>query len=144
LPFCCDQENRNGKAWAEWENGLRNSNPREIDRMKKEFHDDLEGRNFSSTFFQAMVFLKKYCNDKGIRLIGDIPIYVNYDSVDVWTHADLFKLDKYKNPTSVAGVPPDYFSKTGQLWEIRSIAGTSLRKRGIGGGFSGLATTFFF
>jgi 4-alpha-glucanotransferase len=67
-------------------------------------------------FFKQWFSLKKYCNDKGIRLIGDIPIYVNYDSVDVWTHPDLFKLDKDKKPTFVAGVPPDYFSKTGQLW----------------------------
>lgn len=115
--FVVIKKNRNGKAWAEWEKGLRNSNPREIDRVKKEFHDDLEGEKFLQyLFFKQWFSLKKYCNDKGIRLIGDIPIYVNYDSVDVWTHADLFKLDKYKNPTSVAGVPPDYFSKTGQLW----------------------------
>jgi 4-alpha-glucanotransferase len=115
--FVVIKKNRNGKAWGEWEKGLRNSNPQEIDRVKKEFHDDLEREKFLQyLFFKQWFSLKKYSNDKGIRLIGDIPIYVNYDSVDVWTHPDLFKLDKDKKPTSVAGVPPDYFSKTGQLW----------------------------
>jgi len=115
--FVVIKKNRNGKAWGEWEKGVRDSDPQEIDRMKKEFHDELEREKFLQyLFFKQWFSLKKYCNDKGIRLIGDIPIYVNYDSVDVWTHPELFKLDKDKKPTFVAGVPPDYFSKTGQLW----------------------------
>ena len=60
--------------------------------------------------------LKKYANSKGIKIIGDIPLYVAYDSADVWAHPELFKLDEDLNPTEVAGVPPDYFSKQGQLW----------------------------
>ena len=60
--------------------------------------------------------LKAYANSKGISLIGDIPLYVAYDSADVWSHPDLFKLDEDLNPTAVAGVPPDYFSEDGQLW----------------------------
>jgi 4-alpha-glucanotransferase len=85
--------------------------------MKKEFQDKLELEKFLQyLFFKQWYALKKSCNDKGIQLIGDIPIYVNDDSADVWTHPELFKLDKNKRPTCVAGVPPDYFSKTGQLW----------------------------
>jgi 4-alpha-glucanotransferase len=115
--FVVVKKDQNGKAWAEWEKGLRDKNPKEMDRMKKEFHDELEREKFLQyLFFKQWLSLKKYCNDKGIELIGDIPIYVNYDSVDVWTHPELFKLDKDKKPTFVAGVPPDYFSKTGQLW----------------------------
>lgn len=60
--------------------------------------------------------LKAYANSKGIRIIGDIPLYVAYDSADVWAHPELFKLDEDLNPTAVAGVPPDYFSEDGQLW----------------------------
>jgi 4-alpha-glucanotransferase len=60
--------------------------------------------------------LRRYCNEKDIQIIGDIPIYVNDDSADVWTNPELFKLDEQKKPTVVAGVPPDYFSRTGQRW----------------------------
>lgn len=60
--------------------------------------------------------LKAYANGKGVKIIGDIPLYVAYDSADVWSHPDLFQLDGQLKPTKVAGVPPDYFSKTGQLW----------------------------
>ena len=60
--------------------------------------------------------MKKYANDKGISVVGDIPIFVAYDSVDVWAHPELFFLDEDLLPTVVAGVPPDYFSATGQLW----------------------------
>jgi 4-alpha-glucanotransferase len=125
------KKDRNGKAWGEWEKGLRDRNPKEIDRMKKEFHDELEREKFLQyLFFKQWLSLKKYCNDKGIRLIGDIPIYVNYDSVDVWTHPELFKLDKDKTPTFVAGVPPDYFSKTGQLWGNPIYRWDMLKKTG--------------
>jgi 4-alpha-glucanotransferase len=121
----------NGKAWGEWEENLRNRNPKEVDRVKKELYDEFEREKFLQyLFFKQWFSLKKYCNDKGIRLIGDIPIYVNYDSVDVWTHPDLFKLDKQKKPTFVAGVPPDYFSKTGQLWGNPTYRWDILKKTG--------------
>ncbi|MCA1558371.1 MAG: 4-alpha-glucanotransferase [Acidobacteria bacterium] len=67
-------------------------------------------------FFRQWDALKKYANQKGVRIVGDIPIFVSYDSADVWTHPDLFKLDEHGKPIVVAGVPPDYFSATGQLW----------------------------
>jgi len=68
-------------------------------------------------FFKQWFSLKNYCNSKNIQIIGDVPIYVSFDSVDVWANPGIFKLDKKKMPTFIAGVPPDYFSKTGQLWE---------------------------
>ena len=67
-------------------------------------------------FERQWAALKNYANSKGVHLIGDIPLYVAYDSADVWAHPELFKLDEDLNPTAVAGVPPDYFSKDGQLW----------------------------
>ena len=67
-------------------------------------------------FFRQWRALKSYCNKRGIRIMGDIPIYVAHDSADVWARPDLFWLDEYGHPLKVAGVPPDYFSATGQLW----------------------------
>jgi 4-alpha-glucanotransferase len=67
-------------------------------------------------FYKQYLRLKRYCNDRGIQVAGDVPIYVAYDSADVWSHPDLFKLTAAKKPRFLAGVPPDYFSKTGQLW----------------------------
>jgi 4-alpha-glucanotransferase len=67
-------------------------------------------------FFRQWRALKAYANDRGIKLIGDVPIFVSSDSADVWAHPELFQLDARRRPTFVAGVPPDYFSKTGQLW----------------------------
>ena len=66
-------------------------------------------------FFKQLVSLKRYCS-QNIKLIGDIPIYVAYDSADVWSNPEIFKLTEAKKPRFIAGVPPDYFSKTGQLW----------------------------
>ena len=67
-------------------------------------------------FYKQYLRLKRYCNDLGIQVAGDVPIYAAYDSADVWSHPDLFKLTRAKKPRFVAGVPPDYFSATGQLW----------------------------
>src|SRR4030095_8633998 len=67
-------------------------------------------------FFHQWAELKAYCDQKGIRIIGDIPIFVAHDSADVWTNPELYKLEADGLPTVVAGVPPDYFSETGQLW----------------------------
>ena len=67
-------------------------------------------------FFRQWLEIKKYANSKGIKLIGDVPIYVALDSCDVWAHKELFQLDKDNRPKCVAGVPPDYFSEDGQLW----------------------------
>jgi len=67
-------------------------------------------------FYKQYLDLKHYCNDRGVQVAGDIPIYVAYDSADVWSHPDLFKLNRSKRPRFIAGVPPDYFSRTGQLW----------------------------
>src|SRR5690606_41287248 len=66
-------------------------------------------------FFSQWQKLADYCHQKEVYLIGDIPFYINHDSVDCWAHSSNFKLDKNKNPTKISGVPPDYFSETGQL-----------------------------
>jgi 4-alpha-glucanotransferase len=106
-----------GKVWSKWEKGLRDRNPKDLKKIRNNFYDELEREKFLQyLFFKQWFSLKRYCNEKGIKFIGDIPIYVNYDSVDVWTNTDIFKLDEEKKPLFSAGVPPDYFSETGQLW----------------------------
>ena len=106
-----------GKVWADWEEGLRDRMPEELKRQAHLLSSAIEEQKFLQfLFFEQWFALKGYCRQKGISLIGDIPIYVNYDSADVWTHSDLFKLDGERRLSCVAGVPPDYFSKTGQLW----------------------------
>ena len=106
-----------GKAWGEWEKDLRNRNSEYLDRIKKNLQDEVEQEKFYQYLFLTQwLSLKDYCNNKGIRFIGDVPIYVNHDSADVWAHSEIFNLNEEKRPLFVAGVPPDYFSKTGQLW----------------------------
>jgi len=107
----------NRQAWSEWTKGLRDRSPEDLAKIKNDCYDEIEREKFLQyLFFKQWFSLKQYCNERGIKFIGDIPIYVNFDSADVWTHTKIFKLDKVKKPLSVAGVPPDYFSNTGQLW----------------------------
>ncbi|QWK19668.1 MAG: 4-alpha-glucanotransferase [Hydrogenobacter thermophilus] len=94
------------KPWREWES----ESVKELElQIKKE-------KFFQFLFFKQWKTLKAYANSKGIRVMGDLPIYPAFDSSDVWSHRDLFKLDENNMPYVVAGVPPDYFSPTGQLW----------------------------
>jgi len=91
--------------------------PAALDRFREELRERIEVEELLQYLFHRQwMALKSHCNRSGIQIFGDIPIYVNYDSVDVWTHTDLFQLDESGKPSVVAGVPPDYFSDTGQLW----------------------------
>jgi 4-alpha-glucanotransferase len=120
-----------GEVWGEWEKDLRNRNPEHLERIKKNLRDEVELEKFYQyLFFTQWLSLKDYCNKKGIRFIGDVPIYVNHDSADVWAHSEIFNLNKEKKPLGVAGVPPDYFSKTGQLWGNPTFCWDSLQKTG--------------
>lgn len=106
-----------GRGWNEWPWGLRDRAPDELARIRSEHATEIDKASFSQyLFFSQWRSLKDYCNRRGIQIIGDIPIYVSYDSADAWAHPGIFKLDGEKRPTVVAGVPPDYFSATGQLW----------------------------
>ena len=106
-----------GVAWNEWEPALRSREPGALGRARNELHEEVEAQKFYQFLFSRQWFaLKTYCNEKGIKLVGDIPIFVAHDSADVWTNPDQFKLNEDGSPVVVAGVPPDYFSATGQLW----------------------------
>lgn len=106
-----------GKVWSEWDRELAMRDQGAIESAQRELHDEIEAQEFYQfLFFRQWAALKKYANQNGISIIGDTPIFVSYDSADVWTHPGLFKLDEHGKPKVVAGVPPDYFSRTGQLW----------------------------
>jgi 4-alpha-glucanotransferase len=106
-----------GTSWNQWPWGLRDRGGEDIERIRREHRANIERTKFHQfLFFKQWFALKDYCNRKGIQIVGDIPIYVSHDSADVWSTPDIFKLDGDKRPYAVAGVPPDYFSSTGQLW----------------------------
>ena len=115
--FRAIKDSQGEKAWYDWDPKLAMRDPASIERAKVEFRDEINAQKFYQfLFFTQWFAIKELCHDRGISIIGDIPIFVAHDSVDVWSNPHLFKLDDARNPTVVAGVPPDYFSKTGQLW----------------------------
>jgi len=106
-----------GAAWTNWETGIAQRRPEAISEWRSRLAEDIDAIKYRQfEFFQQWHDLRAYCGERDIRVIGDIPIYVAHDSVDVWRNRELFCLDEKGNPTKVAGVPPDYFSATGQLW----------------------------
>jgi 4-alpha-glucanotransferase len=105
------------KAWIEWEKDLRIYEPSVIEEWKKDHKSELLFQKFTQfLFFRQWKEAKEYTNQKRIRIIGDIPIFVAYDSVDVWSRPEYYQLDEERKLKYVAGVPPDYFSETGQRW----------------------------
>lgn len=108
---------KSGKPWYVWEPNLRDHKPGALADISKQLKEIVELEKFTQFIvFRQWHLLKDYCNKKEIRIIGDLPFYVNHNSADVWANSEIFKLDTKKRPTHVGGVPPDYFSKTGQLW----------------------------
>ncbi len=106
-----------GKCWAEWDEDIRVRKLSSVTRYEKELDDDVRFYEFQQLKFQEQwKKLKSYANKKGIKIIGDIPIYVAFDSADSWFHPELFQFDEERMPIGVAGCPPDGFSETGQLW----------------------------
>ncbi|MFC1495322.1 4-alpha-glucanotransferase [Thermodesulfobacteriota bacterium] len=106
-----------GKAWYEWPSDLRDRNPESLRKAKERFETYIYNTSVIQYLLQKQwISLRKYSNDKGVKIIGDIPFYVIHDSADVWINPELFNLDQNKMPYTVAGVPPDYFSATGQFW----------------------------
>jgi 4-alpha-glucanotransferase len=111
------KERHGGQAWTDWVPALVRREAKELTDARLTFANEIAAQKFYQfLFFQQWAELKAYCAEHGIKIIGDIPIFVAHDSADVWTNPDYFKLDSNGLPTVVAGVPPDYFSETGQLW----------------------------
>ena len=107
----------NGKPWYEWDKKLAMRDSNALKKASDELEKETEFFKFIQyKFFRQWSNLKKYANDKGVEIIGDMPIYVSYDSVEAWVSPELFQFDKHKKPKDVAGCPPDDFAVTGQLW----------------------------
>ena len=124
------------KSWTEWpDEGARLHTPEAVARYRMELREDVELFTYIQfLFFRQWSALKRYINGLGIRIIGDIPIYVAMDSSDVWSEPENFQLDENKKPTEVSGVPPDYFSADGQLWGNPLYDYEAMRKTALSGG----------
>ncbi|MCI9663381.1 MAG: 4-alpha-glucanotransferase [Lachnospiraceae bacterium] len=106
-----------GSSWIEWEEDVKMRKKETLDRYCEELREQILFYEFQQYLFKCQwTKLKKYANEKGIQIIGDIPIYVAFDSADTWANPSLFQLDETCTPVAVAGCPPDSFSATGQLW----------------------------
>jgi len=106
-----------GSAWTSWGRELSQREPAALETARAELRDQIAAQKFFQfLFFRQWQALRDYCRARDVRIIGDLPIFVAHDSADVWINREYFKLDESGQPTAVAGVPPDYFSETGQLW----------------------------
>ncbi len=106
-----------GAAWTKWEPGARDRDPKAISKWRDQLAGQIDSQKLLQfVFFEQWRELREYARARGVRIMGDLPIYVAHDSADVWANRQYFRLDQQGNPTVVSGVPPDYFSKTGQLW----------------------------
>jgi 4-alpha-glucanotransferase len=104
-------------AWNTWEKDIRRRQPESLERWSKKLDHEICRHKYQQyQFFKQWSELKTYCNERGIRIVGDMPIFIALDSAEVWSHPEMFYLDSGGKPTVISGVPPDYFSKTGQLW----------------------------
>ena len=115
--FMSLKEEHAGRPWNEWETALAMREKDAIEAAKRAHQEDIDFYCFVQyCFYTQWASLKAYANEKGVRIIGDIPIYAAYDSAEVWAQPQLFQLDSEKKPVAVAGCPPDCFAVTGQLW----------------------------
>ncbi len=107
----------NNKAWNEWDEEYKNRKLDILDKFEKDNEDEIVFWKFCQfKFFSQWAKLRSYADSRGIEIIGDMPLYIAFDSADVWANTDKFLLDENHNPTLVAGCPPDAFSATGQKW----------------------------
>jgi 4-alpha-glucanotransferase len=115
--FAALKEAHAGREWTDWPAELVRREPAALAAARAQLADAIGLQQFGQfLFFRQWQALRRYAHDRGVRLIGDIPIFVAPDSADVWANPQLFQLDEHRRPRVVAGVPPDYFSATGQLW----------------------------
>lgn len=115
--FIALKEHWDGRPWVEWSKEQALRDPAALAEAREKFATEITEQKFIQwIFFRQWTELKTYANGRGVKFIGDIPIFVAHDSSDVWANPELFYLDEDGNPTVIAGVPPDYFSETGQRW----------------------------
>jgi len=115
--FAAIKEAHEGRPINEWEDDLRRRKPEALERVRQTLRGPMQQcKVVQFFFFEQWGALREYAHGKGVRIMGDMPIFVAYDSDAVWAHPELFKIDEDLVPHVVAGVPPDFFAKTGQLW----------------------------
>lgn len=115
--FMALKREQGGQAWNRWPGELASRNPSALREARPRLADDMQSHRLAQyLFYREWEAIRSRAHSHGIRVIGDVPIFVAHDSADVWTHPELFALDRRGEPEAVAGVPPDYFSPTGQRW----------------------------
>lgn len=115
--FMAIKDSKDGQSFLEWEDAIKRRDPQALKSYRDQYAQDVAFYKFLQYEFSVQWNqLKSYANDKGIQIVGDIPIYVALDSADTWSHPELFQFTDNLKPVAVAGCPPDAFSKTGQLW----------------------------
>lgn len=115
--FMACKNYHNGKIWREWQDDIAFRREGAVEKWNEKLKEQVDYQKFIQYLFEKQwKKLKKHANDKGIQIVGDLPIFIAYDSADLWAHRDLFSVDENGHLKTVAGVPPDYFSATGQLW----------------------------
>lgn len=131
--FMALKDENGGAMFTKWERSVALRDAGALEAARERLSARIAAHKFSQyAFFRQWMALKAYCRERGVRIVGDMPIYVAHDSADVWANPELFQLDAGGNPTVVAGVPPDYFSATGQLWGNPIYRWDVLHNRGYG------------
>ena len=119
------------QPWNNWPREVARRHPETMAKLHAELHPQLDEERFLQfAFFEQWTALRLYCSERGIRVVGDVAIFVSYDSADVWTHPEIFRLEPDLSPAVVAGVPPDAYSETGQRWGNPLYDWDALRSRG--------------
>ena len=131
--FMALKDAHGGANWRDWPAPLRRREPEALAEARRSLAEQVGQYQFQQfLFFRQWRAVKEYANSRGVRLIGDAPIFVSADSADVWANPEIFLLDEQRRPTAVAGVPPDYFSPTGQLWGNPLYNWDALKQTGYG------------
>ena len=129
--FMALKRHYNGKSWDQWPHDTSLLTPESYERASVELQHEIGVQKYMQwQFFRQWRALRKYASARGIAIIGDLPIFVAYDSADTWSHRELFLLDTNGKPTAVAGVPPDYFTANGQLWGNPLYNWKTMREQG--------------
>ncbi len=129
--FAALKDAHGGSPWTKWDRDLARRRPAALARVRKELARQVERQRFvQHQFFTQWAELRRHCHERSVRIMGDLPIFVAHDSADVWANPELFYLEEDGSPTHIAGVPPDYFSATGQRWGNPLYRWAAMRKTG--------------
>jgi 4-alpha-glucanotransferase len=127
------KERHGGQAWTDWDEALKQRDPDALGAAATHLQDRLDFQRYLQfAFFHQWQRVREAARERGIEILGDLPFYVAHDSADVWAHRQLFRLDAAGRPKTLAGVPPDYFSETGQLWGNPTFDWDAMAREGYG------------